>query len=136
VGLIVAGHLVFTAGAWRTDRLAHREAGAWLAQHAHENEAVLDTRGWTSLYSGRATYPYSRAKTALCDPTLGYVVIESRELAYDSGRARTLRYLLDRAARPVVRFGDASVVIYRWDSRRFSPRVCDAGRTREGEVLK
>ena len=47
--------------------------------------AVLDTQGWTGLYSGRETYAYESARVALSDPHLAYLVLEGREIGYDSG---------------------------------------------------
>ena len=98
--------------------------------------AVLDTRGWTALYSARPTYQYDEAKTALCDRRLGYVVVERKELRYDSDRARTLRYLLETAGECVVCFegpGGAStgaVDVYRWRAERFRPALRPSGATR------
>lgn len=109
-------------------RLGHRLAAEWLAVEAEAPGLVLDTRGWTGLYSGRTTYRYDEAQTAFTDPRLAYVVLEGRELEYRSGRSRTLRLLLDVAAEPVARFPDAAgvgrkqqaVLVYRWNAERFS----------------
>ena len=116
-----------------TDRLhenrqGHRAAAAWLATEADAPGAVLDTRGLTGLYSGRKTYTYAEVRAALGDPSLAFVVLERRELHYDSPRARTLRWLIETAARPVGQFPDAAgrsskqrpVLVYRWYPERLA----------------
>jgi hypothetical protein len=112
-------------------RRGHRLAGEWLARQADAPGPVLDTRGWTGLYSGRSTYRYDRACAAFSDPHLAYVVLERRELDYGSRRSLTLRHLLDVAARPVAVFpgtdhddrSRATVLVYRWYPQRFSRSV-------------
>jgi hypothetical protein len=109
-------------------RRGHRLAGQWLAQQADAPGPVLDTRGWTGLYSGRTTCRYDRAAAAFGDPQLAYVVLERRELEYGSRRSRTLEHLLNVAGQRVAVFPgpnpDASergtVLIYRWHPQRFS----------------
>jgi len=107
-------------------RRPHRSAGRWLASEAEVSGAVLDTRGWTGLYSGRPTYGYQDAWQAFCDPRLAYVVIERWELDYQSDRSRTLKALLARAAEPVASFCDSpagasghGVMVYRWNGEQF-----------------
>jgi len=120
-------------------RLGHRLAAEWLAVEAEAPGLVLDTRGWTGLYSGRATYRYDEARTAFGHPRLAYVVLEGRELEYQSGRSRTLRRLLDAAAEPVARFPDAAgvgrkqqvVLVYRWNAERFSRWVSGQSTARQ-----
>lgn len=121
---------VFAGGyfvaAWlplRDDCTAHRRAGAWLAGQSGAG-VVLDTRGWTALYSARPTYQYHEVKQALGDPRLAYVVVEPAELKYASDRAWTLRWLLATAGQYAARF-DApggqpreGVAIYRWRPER------------------
>jgi len=110
------------------NRRGHRVAAAWLRAEADVPGAVLDTRGLTGLYSGRKTYTYVEARSALGDPRLAFVVLEQRELHYDSPRARTLRWLIETAARPVGRFPAADernakgapVVVYRWYPERLA----------------
>lgn len=112
-------------------RLGHRAAGEWLAGQTALPGAVLDTQGWTGLYSGRETYAYRSARTALSDPHLAYVVLEGRELEYRSGRSRTLRRLIEAAARPVAEFPRPSarkpnqnpVLVYRWYPERFTEQI-------------
>ena len=128
VSLAAAFCLVEAVEPLHVSRLGHRLAAEWLAVEAEAPGLVLDTRGWTGLYSGRATYRYDEAQTAFGHPRLAYVVLEGRELEYPSGRSRTLRRLLDVAAEPVARFPDAAgvgrgqqvVVVYRWSAERFS----------------
>jgi hypothetical protein len=127
VGLVMAGCLIDGLEPLHAGRLGHRLAAEWLASEADAPGLVLDTRGWTALYSGRVTYRYEEARTAFADPGLAYVVLERRELEYQSGRSRTLRRLLEAAAEPVAAFPEASadrsggqtVVVYRWDPCRF-----------------
>jgi hypothetical protein len=116
-------------------RLGHRRAAEWLAQGADVPGAVLDTRGWTGLYSGRPTYRYEDARKAFSDPELAYVVLERRELEYASRRSRTLRHLLTLGAERVATFpesrtaepGPRTVVVYRWRPERFSRSVVGRG---------
>jgi hypothetical protein len=103
-------------------RQAHRMAAEWLADEAETPGAVLDTHGWTGMYSGRKTYDYTDARRAFSDPQLSYVVVEVQEFRHDSDRARTLSRLMQLAGEPVARFplsadGAANcqpVVVYRW----------------------
>jgi len=112
-------------------RLGHRAAGKWLAGQGDPSGAVLDTQGWTGLYSGRETYPYEEAPAALGDPHLAYLVVEGREVGYRSGRSRTLRWLIESAAEPVAEFPDPAirkpnqepVIVYRWHAERFLSRA-------------
>ena len=112
-------------------RLGHRAAGQWLAEQAGLPGTVLDTLGWTGLYSGRQTYSYEEAPAALSDPRLAYVVLEGRETEYNSGRSRTLRWLIEAAGRPVAEFPEPAarrpnqqpVIVYRWQADRFLRRV-------------
>ena len=122
--LIIAVYLISATRPLRADRLAHRQAGAWLAQQSNKNTAVLDTRGWTALYSARPTYLYDKAKTALGDGRLGYIVIEPKELTFDTDRARTLGWLLETAGERAARFAGSGensmdeVAVYRWRGER------------------
>jgi hypothetical protein len=105
-------------------RIAHYQAATWLRDNSDRSEAVLDSRGWTALYTGRKTYRYEAAQTAFCDPALAYVVVEQAELDSKSRRGETMRLLMRHAGEPVVRFAAAdaekhSVVIYRWLPERF-----------------
>lgn len=105
--------------------LGHRQAASWVRGHVASDESVLDTRGWTALYSGRTTYRYELAKTAFVDPRLAYLVLEQAELTSDSPRGETLRWLIDKSAEEVGRFpaGKSSagqVVVYRWRPRHFA----------------
>ncbi|MBX7166676.1 MAG: glycosyltransferase family 39 protein [Pirellulales bacterium] len=84
-------------------RGAHRAAGEWL-RALPTSGSVLDTRGWTLLYSGRPTYRFDRAATALSDPRLRYLVVERRELVLDSARSRTLAWLVATMGRQVASF--------------------------------
>ncbi|HVX14790.1 MAG TPA: hypothetical protein VHC22_26610 [Pirellulales bacterium] len=105
-------------------RGAHREAARWLTENADRSVAVLDSRGWTALYTGRKTYRYEAAQAAFSDPALAFVVVEQAELAADSRRSETMRLLMSHAGEPVARFAAAgsdkhSVVIHRWRPERF-----------------
>jgi hypothetical protein len=105
-------------------QLGHRRAAEWLARQPGASAVVLDSRGWTGLYSGRPTLRYGDARAAFAHPQLAYVVIERRELEYDSNRSRTLAHLLEVAAEPLVAWpaaegGRQQVVVYRWQPERF-----------------
>jgi hypothetical protein len=114
-------------------REGHRRAGEWLAR-AEVPGVVLDTRGWTGLYSGRVTHRYDAAKSTFRQPGLAYVVLEQRELEFDSSRSRTLTHLLSGAAQRVAEFAAPSgrrpdtVVVYRWYPERFTKKL-RSGRT-------
>jgi hypothetical protein len=105
-------------------RGAHREAARWLAEHAGRSEVVLDSRGFTALYTGLKTYRYEAAQTAFSDPALTYVVVEQQELSASSRRSETMRLLMAHAGEAVARFAAAGsekhgVVVYRWRPERF-----------------
>lgn len=104
-------------------RAAHRRAAAWLAARASADGVVLDSRGWTGLYSGWKTYDYRQAEAVFADRRLRYVVVETDELGLDTARSRTLDILLRRAAEPAARFRDRlkqnHVAVFRWDAERF-----------------
>jgi hypothetical protein len=109
--------------------LAHRAAAAWLATTADAAGSVVDTHGWTGLYSGRKTHPYGHGRVGFSDPQLAYVVVETQELQSDSARCRTLRRLLETAGQQVAEFsGPAStrvsrdVAVYRWYPERFGKK--------------
>jgi len=99
-------------------RVAHRQVAHWLASRS-EAAAVLDSRGWSALYSGKTTYRMQAASQALSDDRLAYVVLEKRELHFGSRRARQLHELLAPCGPPVARFrhpthpGLEDVVVYR-----------------------
>jgi hypothetical protein len=105
-------------------RRAHREAARWLVEHAGRTEAVLDSRGFTALYTGRKTYRYEAAQAAFADPKLTYVVVERQELMAKSRRGETMRLFMGRAGEPVARFDGTdsekhSVIVHRWRPERF-----------------
>jgi hypothetical protein len=109
-------------------RTAHRRASEWLMSSAAVPGHVLDTRGWTALYTDRVTYTYDRAESAFADPLLSYIVLERAELGYDSPRSRTLKRLLDLAASPAAELVPPdphwqTVVVYRWNPRRLADRL-------------
>jgi hypothetical protein len=106
-------------------RTPHREAADWLARRAGREEAVLDSRGFTALYTGLKTYRYEAAQAAFSDPALTYVVVEQEELSAESRRSETMRWLLTHAGEPAARFAAAGsekhgVVIHRWRPERFA----------------
>jgi len=105
--------------------LGHRQAGDWLASQAEAGN-VIDTQGWTCLFSGRPTFPYSEGRTAFADPKLTYIVVEAEELRSGTCRAQTLRSLLATGGEPAVHFAvppsgrvNHDVVVYRWHPERF-----------------
>ena len=128
IAVVTASCLIEFAQPVHASREGHRRAAAWLAHDGAASGPVLDTRGWTGLYSGRTTYGYEQAQAAFSEGRLAYVVLEDRELRYPSERSQTLRQLLDVAAEPVTRFSGPrgrgytghAVVVYRWSAQRFS----------------
>ena len=128
VAVATASCLIDFAQPVHASRAGHRRAAAWLAREGLAPGSVLDTRGWTGLYSGRTTYGYDQAQAAFSQRRLAYVVLEDRELQCPSERSQTLRQLLDVAAEPVTRFSGPrgrgytghAVVVYRWRAGRFS----------------
>ncbi|HOM16063.1 MAG TPA: hypothetical protein PLQ00_01975 [Thermoguttaceae bacterium] len=131
LGAAVLASLLTQIGGVHGSRLGHRLAGEYLALHADPQAIVVDTRGWTGLYSGRTTYLYGESAGVLADPRLGYVVVESEELASESARAKTIRFLLEAAGECIGVFpsqqenalGIARVELYRWDGAGFSRRL-------------
>ncbi|HUY33016.1 MAG TPA: glycosyltransferase family 39 protein [Pirellulales bacterium] len=125
VALAAAACLPALVKPLHASRAGHREAAEWLARNAGEHEVVLDSRGWTALYTGRTTYRYEAAQTALSDPKLAYVVVEQEELEADSRRGETLRLLAAQAMEPLARFAARGakerqhVVVHRWHPDRF-----------------
>lgn len=122
VAACLLGCLPATVMPRHASRTPHREAADWLCNHSHNGDRVLDTRGWTGLYSGQSTYRFTAARAALIDPQLAFVVTEREELARPSPRAESLRWTLDRYAEPAATFGDQrnGVVVYRWNAQRFA----------------
>ncbi|HEV3007396.1 MAG TPA: glycosyltransferase family 39 protein, partial [Pirellulales bacterium] len=129
VGSLVTLSAVAACGAdclptLHASRRAHRDAAQWLVNHARPTEAVLDSRGFTALYTGRKTYRYEAAQAAFADPALTYVVVERQELSTNSRRSETMRLLMAQAGEPVARFGTAEsekhcVIVHRWRPERF-----------------
>ena len=117
--------LLYAVRPLHTSRTGHRSAATWLALNAHRGEGVVDTQGWTGLYSGMVTVPYARSRSELLRPGLRYLVIEDRELDFDSRRSRTLRHLLQQAGTRVASFpvsspvehAVANVLIFEWNPR-------------------
>ncbi len=105
-------------------RLGHRCAAGWLARNADSGDRVVDTQGWTGLYSGLTTVPYSRSGPEWLRPDLRYLVVEDQELARDSSRSRTLQRLVERAGTLVAAFPSPPassrappvVLVYRWNA--------------------
>lgn len=111
-------------------RANHRQAADWLSANSRPG-AVLDTRGWTALYSGRTTYSVDRAADAVRDPRLAFVVVEARELAPENLRSSALRELLTAGAELAVRCvsprdAGAAVLVYRWHPERYAARRGEA----------
>lgn len=113
------------------DHVAHRQAARWLADrcgdgHTATSGTVLDTRGWTGLYSGWTTYDYRQAQRAFSDSRLRYVVVETWELQLASKRSDMLRRLLGAAGTQMACFPDGQgpphepkVLVFGWDAQRF-----------------
>ena len=119
--------LVAVAACWpriarplHASREAHRRVGDWLARADRLPGHVLDSRGWSALYSGRTTYRMQAADDALASERLAYIVLEQGELRVDTRRGRRLRSLLQRCGSPVARFRHPTrpnrddVLVFRW----------------------
>jgi hypothetical protein len=85
---------------------AHRSAADWLRSQADASALVLDQYGWTALSSGRSTYRFDEAETALTDAQLRYVVVERIDLEARSPRGKSLRAVLGSADRAHLLFAD------------------------------
>lgn len=85
---------------------AHRHAADWLRSSSAADDLVLDQHGWTALSSGRPTYRFDEAETALVDPRLRYVVVERIDLEARSPRGKSLRAVLGSAAEAEFCFAD------------------------------
>jgi hypothetical protein len=111
----------------------HRQAARWLETEASPSARVLDTRGWTGLYSGKDTYRYNAARSAWADPMLEFVVLEKSELERNSDRSRSLKHMIEQFASPAAMFSDggrsnsSSVVVYRWDAQRLAAHAASLG---------
>lgn len=85
---------------------AHRHAADWLRSQADAEGFVLDQQGWTALSTGRPTYRFDEAETALTDPRVRYVLVERIDLEAASPRAKSLRAVLGSADRAAQCFAD------------------------------
>jgi len=131
--VLVAGFacLPRTLAPLHDSRLGHRQAARWLAACDDPSGAVIDTHGWTGLYSGRKTYAFADAAARLGDPRLAYLVLQSEELTHASPRSRTLQWLIDTAGQRLAEFPDPAarepdqqpVLVYRGNADRFRHRV-------------
>ncbi|HEY5315821.1 MAG TPA: hypothetical protein VIK18_25050 [Pirellulales bacterium] len=121
-----AGCLATTLVPLHSSHSGHQRAVEWLASQGDDG-AVLDSAGYTALYSGRKTYRYAAAADALRDPELAYLVIERRELTADTPRGATLRELLGQFAEPeaifappAVKAPTRTVLLFRWRPWEFA----------------
>jgi hypothetical protein len=121
VGVVVTACFVQSAKPLHGRRTPHRDAANWLARDAAPGDCVLDSRGWTGLRSGLASYGFAEAASALASPNLRYLVVERHELGYTSARSDLLRNLVSRDATQAAAFvspsGDSGqdVLVFRWD---------------------
>jgi hypothetical protein len=104
----------------------HERAIEWLATEADDG-AVLDSAGYTALYSGRKTYRYAAAADAFRDPDLAYLVIQQGELTAPTARGATMRELLGHYAEPAAIFAPPegrsaarTVMLFRWRPWEFA----------------
>lgn len=99
-------------------RLAHRQAALWLAQHAGGDQTVLDTRGYSGLYTRRPTYTAPATPWALSDRQLAWLVLQRDEILRPSPRGAALRHLLEQSAEPAAVFAGPNpardVLVYRF----------------------
>ncbi len=105
---------------------AYRQAGLWLSRQVNRTDALLDTRGWSELFTGARTYLLANGRQALADSQLQFVVVQRRELLSPSRRGRTLREVLQRAGTLVRVFAapegrtDRDVLVFAWSPQRFA----------------
>jgi hypothetical protein len=126
---IGAGCLATTLVPLHISHSGHQRAVEWLATEADDG-AVLDSAGYTALYSGRKTYRYAAAADALRDPELAYLVVERGELTADTQRGATMRELLGQFAEPEaifappeVKAATRTVLLFRWRPWEFAHHV-------------
>lgn len=120
--LLAAGCALWAVEPLQARQTGYREAASWLHDRHSTEGIVLDSRGWTGLYSGWSTFSYRDARHALANARLAYVVVTYDELQASSNRAQTLRQLLAQRGRLVARFPlcpqnapqAESVLVYRW----------------------
>jgi hypothetical protein len=104
LAVVLASGVVAQAKPSHPSRWGHRAAGHWLASHAGEGDAVLDTRGWAAFASGLRSYDYWHVRQAFTDARLAFVVVGADELRAESRRAETLRAVLAYACEPAAAF--------------------------------
>ena len=128
-GLLLLGVIASCLLKWRRppqqSQLAHRQAGLWISQRVGPGDAVLDTHGWSELFTESKTYLLANGRQALADPQLRFVAVQRRELQSPSRRGRTLREVLQRAgtlagvfAAPEGR-SQRDVLVFAWSPQRF-----------------
>lgn len=105
-GTIAVGCLATTLLPPHHTHAAHRYAADWLRSSSAADALVLDQHGWTALSSGRPTYRFDEAETALTDPRLRYVVVERIDLEANSPRGQSLRAVLGSAEDSYLQFAD------------------------------
>lgn len=105
----------------------HRAAVAWMLNQDAPTGAVLDSRGYSALYSGRTTYRYDTAPEAFADPRLALVVVEQGEYDAPSPRGETMRAVLGRCATLAATFPSPAgknpgqgVMVFRWSRERLA----------------
>ncbi len=150
-GVLLAGVLLSCVLKWRQapqqSHLAHRQAAIWVGQHAPAGSSVLDTRGWSELFTPCKTYLLANGRQGLADPRLRFVLLERRELQSPSRRGQTLREVLQRAG-TLVRVFPApeghtarDVLVFAWSPDRFAlhyrrlPRGSPAGTSPRARVV-
>ncbi len=128
--LLVLGCTCYAVRPLHQSRAGHRAAAEWLARHGRADDRVVDTRGWTGLYSGLPTIFYGDARSEFLQPHLRYVVVEASELAHDSRRCRTIRCLLGTGGTLAASFPSSAtgcqspprVLVYQWDRMDLSAK--------------
>lgn len=105
-GALAIGCLAATLQPPHHTHAAHRRAADWLRSPAAADGFVLDQQGWTALSTGRPTYRFDEAETALTDPRLRYVLVERIDLEAPSRRGKSLRAVLGSADRATECFAD------------------------------
>jgi hypothetical protein len=104
IATFAVGSLAVTSPPLHGAHAAHRDVAAWLQQPEAAAGVVLDQRGWTGLFSGRTTYRFDAAETALDHPHLAYVLVERADLEAETRRGRSLRAVLGRSDQAVAVF--------------------------------
>jgi hypothetical protein len=78
--LLVPAHSGVLGRSGSTPFDVYYDSGAWLAQHTHESDQVLDLTDWSLFFSGRPGYRFAGVYEALKDPKVRWIVLRQPHL--------------------------------------------------------